>query len=62
MLSGHEPAPAPITLPCGAKAIFDRRSGISYVCLDCLMVVGSIGMPSACADLQRPANPEKSHV
>ena len=46
-----QPTPKPIQLPCGARATFDRYSGISYRCLDCFSVVGSMGMPRDCADL-----------
>lgn len=35
-------------LPCGGVAKFDHSSGISYRCLDCMAVVGSVGMPRAC--------------
>ena len=41
---------APIKLPCGSTAYFDRESGISYRCDYCMAVVGSIGMPRECAE------------
>ena len=37
-------------LPCGGTAYFDQESGISYRCIDCFAVVGSIGMPQRCKD------------
>ena len=41
----------PIDLPCGAVAVFDIESGISYRCTTCFAVVGSIGMPRDCKQL-----------
>jgi hypothetical protein len=38
----------PMRLPCGGTAYFDESSGISYRCIDCMAVVGSMGMPSEC--------------
>jgi len=46
-----QPMPRPIMLPCGSTAVFDRESGISYRCTSCFAVVGSVGMPRACAAL-----------
>ena len=40
-----------MNLPCGGAAHFDDESGISYRCLNCLAVVGSIGMPKHCKDI-----------
>lgn len=40
----------PMYLPCGGTAIFDESSGISYRCLNCTAVVGSIGQPQECKD------------
>ena len=40
-----------IELLCGATASFDDSSGISYRCIDCGAVVGSVGMPKRCKDL-----------
>lgn len=37
-------------LPCGGTAYFDVESGISYRCMDCMAVVGSIGQPQECKD------------
>ena len=37
-------------LPCGGVAEFDESSGISYRCLDCMAVVGSIGQPQSCKE------------
>lgn len=40
-----------IELECGATASFDVESGISYRCNTCFAVVGSIGMPRECKEL-----------
>lgn len=41
------------TLPCGGETYFDHESGISYRCMNCFAVVGSIGMPRECAQLMK---------
>lgn len=38
----------PMYLPCGGIAHFDKSSGISYRCEECMAVVGSVGMPRSC--------------
>lgn len=40
----------PLVLPCGGTAFLDFSSGFSYVCTDCLAVVGSGSMPKSCKD------------
>lgn len=40
----------PMYLPCGSIAHFDKSSGISYRCEECMAVVGSIGQPQSCKD------------
>lgn len=40
----------PMYLPCGSTAHFDKSSGISYRCEECMAVVGSIGQPQSCKD------------
>lgn len=40
----------PMLLPCGGTAYWDEGSGISYLCHDCMAVVGSIGQPQRCKD------------
>ena len=45
--------PNRIALACGATACFDHESGISYRCMDCFAVVGSIGMPQRCKDKEQ---------
>jgi hypothetical protein len=40
-------------LPCGGVAEFDESSGISYRCLDCMAVVGSVGQPQSCQEEAR---------
>jgi len=40
-----------IKLPCGATALFDYESGISYRCTSCFAIVGSVGMPQECKTL-----------
>lgn len=42
-----------IKLACGAEAVFDEGSGIGYRCTTCFAVVGSIGMPRTCAELEK---------
>lgn len=37
-------------LPCSGVAYFDEESGISYRCMHCFAVVGSVGMPKHCKD------------
>lgn len=39
-----------LQLPCGGQAIWDHASGISYRCLDCNTIVGSISQPRNCVD------------
>ena len=39
-------------LECGSIAVFDVRSGCSHICSRCLAVVGSVGMPRQCKDLE----------
>ena len=39
-----------IHLPCGGVAEFDESSGISFRCLDCMSVVGSMGQPRRCKE------------
>lgn len=46
-----QPVPRTILLPCGAKASFDKQSGISHRCTSYFAVVGSIGMPTGCREL-----------
>lgn len=39
-------------LPCGGTAYTDSDSNIgANICMDCLSVVGSIGMPKKCKEL-----------
>ena len=49
----------PIELACGATAVFDHESGISYRCTRCFAVVGSIGMPRDCAELMETQERQK---
>ena len=44
-----------IQLACGAEAIFDEDTGIGYRCTTCFAMVGSIAMPSECAELEEDA-------
>lgn len=39
-----------LKLPCGGHAYFDFDSGISYRCIYCNAVVGSVGQPQHCQD------------
>ena len=54
MRSPDDPQPWPedIELECGSIASFDTGSGISYRCNTCYAVVGSIGMPAGCRELE----------
>jgi hypothetical protein len=47
-----QPWPEDIELECGSIASFDMDSGISYRCTTCFAVVGSIGMPDRCRELE----------
>ena len=47
--------PHTYNVACGATAIFDYESGISYRCQSCGAVVGSIGMPRECKQLEDEA-------
>lgn len=49
-----------MNLPCGGTAYFDEESGISYRCLNCLAVVGSIGMPKRCKDISEQWEMQKA--
>lgn len=44
------------TLPqmnCGGTPIFDSSSGISYRCDVCFAVIGSIGQPQSCVEINK---------
>lgn len=43
----------PMRLPCGGIAVFDESSGIGYRCEMCMSVVGSIGQPQECKDIDQ---------
>ena len=49
----------PIELPCGGEAWFDHESGISFRCIDCFAVVGSVGMPRDCKEIYDRENNKK---
>ena len=51
----------PIQLACGAEAEFDEGSGCAHRCTTCGAVVGSVGMPRECAELERIAE-EKQKI
>lgn len=36
---------------CGGVPVFDRESGMSYRCDKCWAVIGSIGQPQSCKDM-----------
>ena len=40
-----------IDAPCGEVAEFDYGAGYGYRCTSCNAVLGSIGMPKACAEI-----------
>lgn len=36
---------------CGGVPVFDRESGMSYRCDKCWAVIGSVGQPQSCKDM-----------
>jgi hypothetical protein len=40
-------------MPCGGTPQFDHGSGYSYRCSDCFAVIGSIGQPRECVEMNR---------
>lgn len=46
------------TLACGGTPIFDVESGMSYRCDTCLAVIGSIGQPQSCKEINAQAATE----
>lgn len=40
-------------MPCGGAPLFDGDSGYAYRCDQCFAVIGSIGQPQRCKDLNR---------
>lgn len=36
---------------CGGVPVFDRESGMSYRCNKCYAVIGSVGQPQHCKDM-----------
>ena len=44
--------PQPLHLPCGGTAIWEDDSILSYRCIDCGAVLGSIGQPKECVKIQ----------
>lgn len=45
--------PAIIDAPCGEKARWDYDSGCGYRCMSCFAVLGSVGMPRQCSELNQ---------
>lgn len=45
-------------MPCGGTPIFDVSSGIGYICDTCFAVIGSVGQPKKCVELNKQ-NEEK---
>ncbi len=43
-------------MPCGGTPVFDVESGISYRCDVCFAVVGSIGQPRGCVEMNKGIN------
>jgi hypothetical protein len=41
---------------CGGIPVFDIESGISYRCDQCFAVIGSIGQPDRCKQLNEAEN------
>lgn len=48
---GSEPAYKLDEMPCGGTPIYDASSGIGYFCDTCYAVIGSIGQPRRCVEL-----------
>jgi hypothetical protein len=41
----------PMSLPCGGTAYYDpHSSNFAYRCINCMKVVGSLGMSKSCKD------------
>ena len=46
----------PTKLPkmsCGGTPVFDGDSGHAYVCDSCFSVIGSVGQPTICVELNK---------
>ena len=41
---------APMKLPCGSIAYFDRESEMGHRCSTCFAIVGSCGQPRECVE------------
>ena len=53
--------PQTITIACGSTADFDDGAGYGYRCNSCGAVIGSVGMPRVCYDLEK-AEQEKKEI
>jgi len=40
-------------MPCGGTPVFDSESGYAYRCDQCFAVIGSMGQPQRCKELNR---------
>lgn len=52
-IDGTVVADALPTMACGGTPLFDVDSGISYRCDTCFAVIGSIGQPSSCVEMNK---------
>jgi hypothetical protein len=51
-VDGHRVPAILDQMPCGGTPIFDHESGTySYRCDSCFAVIGSIGQPQSCKDI-----------
>lgn len=41
------------TMPCGGTPLFDSDSGCAYRCDTCFAVLGSIGQPERCKQINK---------
>ena len=51
-ISGPVPAKLP-PMPCGGTPLFDSDSGCAYRCDKCFAVIGSMGQPERCKEMNK---------
>lgn len=44
--------PYRIKTACGSTAVFDYGSGIGYRCEQCMAILGSMGQPAECKEIE----------
>ena len=47
---------------CGGIPVFDHESGFSYRCDSCGAVIGSIGQPKRCVELNKETSNDDSSI